>query len=210
MRKTKQQAQLTKESILLAALNCFSEQGFFNTSLDDIACKANVTRGAVYWHFSNKAEIFNALHEQLHEPFIQVILLDLEIETQQPIEQLKQLCIKLLHDLGENPVKVSTMKLFFQCDYSGDLAQFKQQHQDKKLQSLELFEQYFKRAQNNQLINPKTNPRILTLTLHCFLKGILFEFLNQSDLIDLKEQATAMIEQLFKGLEQCHSNIKTN
>ena len=210
MRKTKQQAQQTKEAILLAALNCFSEQGFFNTSLDDIARSALVTRGAVYWHFSNKAEIFDALHEQLNEPFIKTILQDLEIESKQPIEQLKQLCIKLLHELAENPVKISTMKLFFQCDYSGDLAQFKAQHLDKKLQSLELFEQYFKRAQHNQLINPQTNPRILTLTLHCFLKGVLFEYLNQSDLIDLKLHPESLIEQLFQGLQHCHGNNLTN
>ncbi len=204
MRKTKQQAQLTKEAILAAALQCFSEQGFFNTSLDDIAKSANVTRGAVYWHFSNKADIFDALHEQLHEPFIKIILQDLEVESQHPIKQLKQLCIKLLHELGDNPSKISTMKLFFQCDYSGDLAQFKQLHQNKKLQSLELFEQYFKRAQNNRLINPDTNPRILTLTLHCFLKGVLFEYLNHSDLIDLTAHSESLIEQLFQGLEDCH------
>lgn len=205
MRKTKQQAQLTKASILTAALNCFSEQGFFNTSLDEIAQTAEVTRGAVYWHFSNKAEIFDALHQQLHEPFIKTILQDLEIESQQPINQLQQLCIRLLQDLGENQTKVSTMKLFFQCDYSGELAQFKQQHQDKKLQSLELFEEYFKRAQHNQLLSPSANPKILTLTLHCFLKGVLFEFLNQSELIDMQSQAKALVEQLFKGLKNCQN-----
>ena len=208
MRKTKQQAQATKESILLAALKCFSEKGYFNTSLDEIACNANVTRGAVYWHFKNKAEIFDALHEQLHEPFTHKILLDLENETEHPINQLKLLCIKLLQDLSENPVKVSTMKLFFQCDYSGDIAKFKQQHQDKKRQNLDLFEQYFIRAQKNQLINSQTNPKVLTLTLHCFLKGLLFEFINQSDLIDLKLQSKDMVEQLFNGLGICRE--KTN
>jgi len=203
MRKTKQQAQKTKESILLAALDCFSTKGFFNTSLDDIAQAADVTRGAVYWHFKNKAEIFDALHEQLHEPFIQTILKDLENEDIHPVNQLKSLCIKLLNELEQNPNKVRIMKLFFQCDYSGDLAQFKNIHQDKKLKSLKLFAQYFERAQQKKMLNDSADAEILTLTLHCFLKGILYEYLNQSDLIDIKNQSKELIEQLFKGLQNC-------
>jgi AcrR family transcriptional regulator len=205
MRKTKEQAQQTKESILMAALDCFSSKGFFNTSLDDIAKTAEVTRGAVYWHFKNKAEIFDALHEELHEPFVQMILKDLETEHAHPVAQLKQLCIKLLHELEQNPNKTRTMKLFFQCDYSGDLTQFKQPHQDKKLKSLKLFAQYFERAKDKSLLTQTADPNIMTLTLHCFLKGILYEYLNQSDLIDLKKQANELIEQLFKGLQNCQS-----
>ena len=84
MRKTKEDAQKTRQAILQAAIEDFSNKGFFNTSLDDIAKTAGVTRGAVYWHFNNKADIFNALHKDLHEPFIQVLLADLETSTSAP------------------------------------------------------------------------------------------------------------------------------
>jgi len=66
MRKTKEDTQKTRQDILQAAVENFSGKGFFNTSLNDIAQTAGVTRGAVYWHFTNKAEIFNALHADLH------------------------------------------------------------------------------------------------------------------------------------------------
>lgn len=204
MRKTKQEAQKTKEKILSGALDCFSEQGYFNTSLDEIAKRAAVTRGAIYWHFKNKAEIFDALHALLHEPFIQLILEDLEQNDDEPISQLKLLCIKLLTNLDENQTKTRIMKLFFECDYSGNLAQFKKPHQDKKLNSLKLFEQYFERAKQRQQLNPNADPKILTLTLHCFLKGILFEYLSGLELINIKTHGKQLITQFFDGFNQCH------
>jgi len=204
MRKTKEEAQKTKEKILYGALDCFSEQGYFNTSLDEIAKRAAVTRGAIYWHFKNKAEIFDALHALLHEPFIQLILEDLQHEDEQPISQLKQLCIKLLTDLDENKTKTRIMKLFFECDYSGDLAQFKEAHQDSKLKSLKLFEQYFERAQRRKQLNLQADPKILTLTLHCFLKGILFEYFSGFEIISIQKHGKKIITQFFEGFNQCH------
>jgi len=46
---------------LRAALRVFSRQGFAASTLEDIASEAGVTRGAVYWHFSGKAELYQTL-----------------------------------------------------------------------------------------------------------------------------------------------------
>ena len=70
---------------------------------------------------------------------------------------------------------------------------------------MKLFAQYFERAQSKKILSEFANAEILTLTLHCFLKGILYEYLNQSELIDLKSHAEELIEQLFKGLHNCQS-----
>ncbi|MBI4030700.1 MAG: TetR family transcriptional regulator, partial [Proteobacteria bacterium] len=78
MRRTKKDAEQTREDILDAAVCLFSERGIQTTTLDEIASKVGVTRGAVYWHFENKMDIFDALHERLHRPFIGIILENLE------------------------------------------------------------------------------------------------------------------------------------
>lgn len=57
-RKTKQQAEETRQEILDAAIKTFSERGVSATSLADIAKAAGVTRGAIYWHFKNKVDLF--------------------------------------------------------------------------------------------------------------------------------------------------------
>ena len=58
MKKTQEDAAITREAILDAARACFYSAGFKNTSLDQIAKEANVTRGAVYWHFKDKKALF--------------------------------------------------------------------------------------------------------------------------------------------------------
>lgn len=58
-RKTKQQAEETRQEILDAAIKTFSERGVSATSLADIAKSAGVTRGAIYWHFKNKVDLFH-------------------------------------------------------------------------------------------------------------------------------------------------------
>jgi len=205
MRKTKEEALKTKQTILMAALNCFSEQGYFNTSLDEIAKQAKVTRGAVYWHFKNKSEIFDALHDALHEPFIQAITRDLETDSAHPLLQLKELVVNLLLELETNSTRTRILRLFYQCDYSGELQQFKQKHQNNKLESLQLLQAYFDRARQKGLLNQDANPEILTLTLHCFLKGILYEYLTDSNLLSFKTQTEALTTQLFMGLNNCRS-----
>lgn len=63
-RKTKQQARETRQLILDVALRLFSQQGVSSTSLATIAKAAGVTRGAIYWHFKNKSDLFNEIWEQ--------------------------------------------------------------------------------------------------------------------------------------------------
>jgi TetR/AcrR family transcriptional regulator, acrAB operon repressor len=61
MRKTKEDAAITKDALFKSALIVFSEKGFSATTLEDIAKQAGVTRGAIYWHFGSKLELYKAL-----------------------------------------------------------------------------------------------------------------------------------------------------
>jgi AcrR family transcriptional regulator len=61
MRRTKQEAEETRKNLLATALEIFSEKGYDAANLGDIAERANVTRGAIYWHFKNKAHLYNTL-----------------------------------------------------------------------------------------------------------------------------------------------------
>src|ERR1700692_182895 len=51
----------TQTRILAAAEVIFSEQGFENTKLEEVAARAGYTRGAIYAHYSNKEDLFLAL-----------------------------------------------------------------------------------------------------------------------------------------------------
>ncbi len=67
-RKTKEEAQATRERLLDAAEHLFQRRGVATTSLHDIACEAGVTRGAVYWHFADKSDLIDAMLRRVFLP----------------------------------------------------------------------------------------------------------------------------------------------
>ena len=67
-RRTKEDALATRSSLLDAAERLFQQQGVSGTSLQDIAQAAGASRGAVYWHFKDKADLFNAMMERVMLP----------------------------------------------------------------------------------------------------------------------------------------------
>ena len=60
-RRTKEDAATTRELLLDAAEREFCERGASRTSLAEVASAAGVTRGAVYWHFRDKSDLFSAM-----------------------------------------------------------------------------------------------------------------------------------------------------
>jgi len=48
---------------LQAALACFAQKGYYQTSMDDIVAQSELSKGALYWHFKSKQELFVALIE---------------------------------------------------------------------------------------------------------------------------------------------------
>lgn len=64
MRRTKEDAEKTKQELLNAALSVFSRNGYTASRLEDIARTAGVTRGAIYHHFGSKADLYLALIEE--------------------------------------------------------------------------------------------------------------------------------------------------
>jgi TetR/AcrR family acrAB operon transcriptional repressor len=54
----------TRERILLQASRVFARKGYQQAKLDEIAREAGLTKGAIYWHFRNKSDLFCALLEE--------------------------------------------------------------------------------------------------------------------------------------------------
>ncbi|HET9906684.1 MAG TPA: TetR family transcriptional regulator [Anaerolineales bacterium] len=65
MRRTKEDAAVTRKTLLKTALSVFSAKGYAAATLDDVAKAAKVTRGAIYWHFKSKADLFNTLVQEV-------------------------------------------------------------------------------------------------------------------------------------------------
>src|SRR5687767_6375812 len=92
MRKTKEDAAQTRQLVLDTALSVFSRKGYAATTLDDIAKEASLTRGAIYWHFKDKAELYSVL---IQETSAQVYTTSANILAQSgsPLEKLRRYLI---------------------------------------------------------------------------------------------------------------------
>src|SRR2546422_266500 len=53
-----------RQALLEAAAAVFAERGFRHASVDEVARRAGYSKGAVYWHFASKDELFLALLEE--------------------------------------------------------------------------------------------------------------------------------------------------
>src|SRR3989442_15707101 len=73
LRRTKRESERTRQAILAAARKVFACQGVTRTTFQEIAAAAGVTRGAIYWHFADKSELFFAMREQVAVPMIDQI-----------------------------------------------------------------------------------------------------------------------------------------
>ncbi|RJX32777.1 MAG: TetR family transcriptional regulator [Oxalobacter sp.] len=89
-RNTKEKAQETRERIIDAATDVFYENGVSNTSLNGVAQAAGVTRGAIYWHFKNKADLFDAMCNRVREPIYALVE---EVSSEKTTDPLGQLLI---------------------------------------------------------------------------------------------------------------------
>src|SRR5580700_9603601 len=60
-----QHAEATRRAVLDAARSLFGRQGYAQTSVDEIADAARVTKGAVYHHFAGKEALFRAVYAEV-------------------------------------------------------------------------------------------------------------------------------------------------
>ena len=201
MRRTKDDAEQTREEILNAATYVFGEKGFSRSTLDEIAKKANVTRGAIYWHFKNKGEIFDAIHTRLHHDFMSIVKDTLSVKSANPVEQLKKLCIQLMQDLEHDELKKQAVILFLiKTDYSGELAIYKEKHRKDKTESMVIFQNSFISGMAKNIISKNYDPEALSLSVVCLMRGMLLEYLLQPEYFDINTRSEQIFNILFDNL----------
>ena len=101
VRRTKADALATRDKLLDAAELLFAERGVSRTSLNDIAVAAGTTRGAIYWHFQDKAALFNAMMERVTLPLEDTLACagqasDNDTPTA-PLERMRSAFLNALH-----------------------------------------------------------------------------------------------------------------
>jgi AcrR family transcriptional regulator len=100
----------TRSGIVKAAAEMFDRFGYAGTSLQDIVAHAGVTKGALYFHFSNKEELAHAVMQEQHQMW--VVYADRTVNLQRPaLEALIELSYGLVNRLSEHPVVRAGIRL---------------------------------------------------------------------------------------------------
>jgi TetR/AcrR family acrAB operon transcriptional repressor len=131
VRRTKEEALATRESILDAAEQLFLKQGVSSTTLQHIATAAGVTRGAIYWHFEDKAAVFNALMERARMPLEAALQLLDRAETEDPLRDLLEYSMSVFRMTTEDPrarrvFEIATLKMEYVDELSAVRARRRQ------------------------------------------------------------------------------------
>lgn len=58
-----------REQIFQAAMLCFSRKGYHQTTMDDIVAESGLSKGALYWYFKSKKELFLSLVNEFMAQF---------------------------------------------------------------------------------------------------------------------------------------------
>jgi TetR/AcrR family acrAB operon transcriptional repressor len=116
-RRTAEEAARTRGAIVDAALALFAERGFAAAQLEEIAARASVTRGALYHHFTDKAELYRVVLQERWDSVMAPVFAALEGDRS-PRFRLTAFVSAFLAALDVNRQARALMKMTL----SGDLA----------------------------------------------------------------------------------------
>lgn len=201
VRKTKAEAQATRHLILDAAEQIFLQRGVARTSLQDIAVAAGVTRGAVYWHFENKAAVFQAMMERVTLP-CEAALADLQnVPPEALLDTLAQMGMAPLRDLATKPQvrRVFTIALHL-TEYTDEMASQQDEHRAGIQRYLLQMEALLARAQTAGQLQTRTPARTMALGLFAVVDGLMMHWTLAPDTFDIVAVGEGAIGAYLAGL----------
>jgi TetR/AcrR family acrAB operon transcriptional repressor len=200
-RRTKDEALETRNGILDAAERLFSERGVSRTSLEDIAHSAGVTRGAIYWHFKDKSDLFAAMVNRVTLPMEAMVARSSDDAVEDPIASLKACAVSALKRTATDPQCQRVFDVVtHKCEYLGEMAGVKRRISSIQKGCVDRAEQAMRNAVKRGLLPAGVNPRLAAIGLDALLFGLISNWLANHDYVALERQAEAMIDLYLEGL----------
>lgn len=195
VRKTKADTEHTRLQIIAAARRVFAERGVSRTTLAQIAAAAGVTRGAIYWHFANKPELFFAMREQVLLPLIDRVdenLLPADLDD--PLQGIQSSMLAILNILESDEAARTTFEIIiFKCEYVDEFLHAHTQPMGAACNFRQKLLSAYESAQRKGQLHVGTDITLLALDSYTFIKGLINLWLSDPDGATIRTQAAAMI-----------------
>jgi TetR/AcrR family acrAB operon transcriptional repressor len=200
-RRTKDEAQETRSRILDAAERVFSEHGVSRTSFEDIAHAAGVTRGAIYWHFKDKSDLFAAMVNRVTLPMEAMVARSSDESVEDPLASLKACAVTALKRTAGDPQCQRVFDVVtHKCEYLGEMAGVKGRISSIQKGCVDRAELAIRNAMKRGQLPASVNPRLAAVGLDALLFGLISSWLANRGYLNLERQAEAMIDLYLDGL----------
>jgi TetR/AcrR family acrAB operon transcriptional repressor len=200
-RKTKEEAQETRNAILDAAVRIFAVKGVARTSLDEIAREAGVTRGAIYWHFANKVDLLNTLWDQVLLFYAPLAEASENPDEPDPLGKMKTLYHSFFKGMVEEPRQQQLFRLLFDdSDRSKDTEAIRLRHAQIRRERLQSIQITLNNAKNKGQLPPDFDARLGAISVLAFIHGLIANWTMSPDLFDIRKEAPQLIEGMLQML----------
>lgn len=200
-RRTKEEALETRTALIDAAELVFELRGVSGTTLQEVAETAGVTRGAVYWHFRDKVDLFNAMMDRAILPFEQQWLGASPDDPEDPLARLRDVLCDILRQTATKPrlqrvLAISTQKV----EYVGELNGIRERHLRIREQALRRIEGLLRLAAASGQLADGLSAGGAARALHALVDGLITNWMLDRKAFDLHRVGRIAVEQLLAGL----------
>lgn len=203
VRRTKADAEATRNSLLDAAEHLFQARGVSRTSLNDIAVAAGTTRGAVYWHFQDKADLFNAMMERATLPLEEALACvgDQAEELDDPLLALRASMLSALNKTATDPqvrrvFEVATL----QVEYNEEMRAVRERHLQVRNECVARTAQALKAASTKRKQTLPMPLESAALGFHVMVDGLIHNWLLDPAAFDLEACGAHTVDAYLRGL----------
>lgn len=200
-RRSKEDALATRNSLLDAAERVFLAQGVAGTSLNDIALAAGTTRGAIYWHFRDKADLFNAMMDRVAMPLQSALEMVAQAQEADPLPALKQSLRQAFHQTVNDPqtrrvFEVATHKV----EYVDSLCAVRARHQEVRDETVACFRQLLLRSAAARGVKLGLPGPAAAQGLLALVDGLIQNWLLDPHAFELETAGVRAVETYLRGL----------
>ncbi len=200
-RCTKEEALVTRDRLLDAAELVFTEKGVSRSSLHDIAEAAGVSRGAIYWHFKNKADLFNAMMARTTLPMEDALQQIGHDAQQDPLTELQRAILAAMHKIATDErtrrvFEIATLKV----EYVDELLAIKAHHLQCYLDNMSQMQRSLQEAVARRAEPLQLPLNVAAQGLHALVVGLIHTWLLAPASFDLVAVAQAAIAAYLTGL----------
>ena len=198
MRRTKKDAEKTRETLLISAVKVFNNKGFVNATLADIAKESGVTRGAIYHHFGNKDDFIDAIIQTNKNKMDQVVQKVIDSDND-IFSSIKEIFNTLFQKLESDELYRYGEELFLKMQLSGDVknqSKLKEASDEGFTKLVDAFDQ----AKEKGFISKNSDTkRYATMIASAYL-GIIVSWLLHPEIISLRKDGMSLLNLLIDSL----------